>query len=54
MMGRQSSDQDRLFYSFDLEAIVPTDHLLRGIGTVLDRLAAALEIMPTPARLGPG
>jgi transposase len=36
MMGRQSSDQDRLFYSFDLEAIVPMDHLLRGIDNFLD------------------
>ena len=36
MMGRQSSDQDRLFYSFDLETIVPLDHLLRGIDNFLD------------------
>lgn len=36
MMGRQSIDQDRLFYNFDLEAIVPADHLLRGIDEFLD------------------
>jgi transposase len=36
MMGRQSSGQDRLFYSFNLEAHVPQDHLLRSIDRHLD------------------
>jgi len=36
MMGRQASDQRQLFYAFDLEAVVPADHLLRGIDAVLD------------------
>ena len=36
MMGRQCSGQDRLFYSFNLEAHVPSNHLLRGIDQFLD------------------
>jgi len=36
MMGQQSGAQDRLFYSFNLDAHVPADHLLRGIDHVLD------------------
>jgi transposase len=36
MMGRQASGQKQLFYAFDLEAVVPRDHLLRGIDVCLD------------------
>ena len=36
MMGRQSGCQDQLFYSFDLDAHVPSDHLLRGIDRFVD------------------
>jgi transposase len=36
MMGQQNGAQDRLFYSFNLDAHVPADHLLRGIDRVLD------------------
>jgi hypothetical protein len=36
MMGQQGSDQDQLFYSFNLDARVPVDHLLRRIDRVLD------------------
>lgn len=36
MMGQQAGAQDRLFYSFSLEAHVPADHLLRGIDRFLD------------------
>ena len=36
MMGCQSGTQDSLFYSFDLDAVVPSDHLLRGIDVFLD------------------
>ena len=35
MMGQQTSDQRQLFYAFDLEMVVPGDHLLRGIDAVL-------------------
>jgi transposase len=36
MMGRLSRDQERLFYSFHLDEVVPDDHLVRAIATVLD------------------
>ena len=36
MMGHQSDSQDKLFYSFNLEAYVPQNHLLRGIHQFLD------------------
>ena len=36
MMGRQSGGQKKLFYSFNLDEHVPSDHLLRGIDQFLD------------------
>jgi hypothetical protein len=36
MMGQNSSNQNRLFYSFNIEDHVPTNHLLRGIDQFLD------------------
>ncbi len=36
MMGALGGRQDRLFYEFDLEDMVPSDHLLRKIDAVLD------------------
>ena len=36
MMGEPVCRQDRLFYEFDPEDIVPADHLLRRIDAVLD------------------
>jgi hypothetical protein len=36
MMGTEGSDQNRLFYSFNLDEHVPADHLLRGIDRFLD------------------
>jgi transposase len=36
MMGQQSSGQDRLFYSFNLEEHIPQKHLLRGIDQCID------------------
>ncbi len=36
MMGAPVGRQDRLFYEFDLEEMVPSDHLLRKIDAVLD------------------
>jgi transposase len=35
-MGLQGSNQERLFYSFNLEAHVSLDHLLRDIDRFLD------------------
>ncbi len=36
MMGRQLGGQEHLFYSFDLESVIPQKHLLRGIDRCLD------------------
>ena len=36
MMGRQSGGQKKLFYSFNLDDHIPSDHLLRGIDQFLD------------------
>ncbi len=36
MMGEPVGRQDRLFYAFDLEDMVPADHLLRRIDAALD------------------
>jgi transposase len=36
MMGRGSQDQGQLFYSFNLEEVVPDDHQVRAIARVLD------------------
>src|SRR5580765_971480 len=36
MMGPHSGNQDRLFYAFNLDDQVPSDHLLRGIDQCLD------------------
>jgi transposase len=36
MMGQNGGNQNRLFYSFNLEDHVPASHLLRGIDKVLD------------------
>jgi transposase len=36
MMGSQTSGQERLFYSFNLDDHIPANHLLRGIDRFLD------------------
>src|SRR6476646_5553514 len=36
MMGRLEQDQGQLFYSFCLEDVVPDDHEVRAIASVLD------------------
>ena len=36
MMGQHGGNQDRLFYSFNLDSHVPADHLLRSIDRFLD------------------
>ena len=36
MMGRLDSSQDRFFYNFSLDDVVPADHLVRRIDAVLD------------------
>ena len=36
MMGLLDRDQKQLFYAFDLDDAVPSDHLVRQIARVLD------------------
>ena len=36
MMGRREDGQGQFFYSFDLDKVVPPDHLVRQIGAALD------------------
>jgi hypothetical protein len=46
MMGRQDGGQRRFFYEFDLDAVVPADHLVLQIGAVLDLSWVHKELAP--------
>jgi transposase len=46
MLGRISRDQGQLFYSFNLEEIVPDDHLVRAIARILDLSWVRAELAP--------
>jgi transposase len=48
MMGRQTGDQNRLFYSFNLEERVPEHHLLRRINPVVTGVLAELRTKLQP------
>lgn len=52
MMGRQAGDQRQLFYAFDLETVVPDDHLLRGIDAVLDLSDLRAHLSPFYSHTG--
>ncbi len=52
MMGEPLGRQDRLFYAFDLEDMVPVDHLLRRIDAVLDLSWLRSELAPYYSHLG--
>jgi len=52
MMGEPVGRQDRLFYEFDLEDMVPDDHLLRRIDSVLDLTWLRDEMKPHYSHLG--
>lgn len=52
MMGAPVGRQDRLFYEFDLEDMVPGDHLLRRIDAVLDLSWLRREMAPHYSHLG--
>ncbi len=52
MMGAPVGRQDRLFYEFDLEDMVPADHLLRRIDAVLDLSWLRDELKPHYSHLG--
>ncbi len=46
MMGRRNQDQGQLFYSFDLDEVVPGDHLVREIAAVIDLSWVHSELAP--------
>jgi transposase len=52
MMGRLERDQEQLFYSFCLEEVVPDDHQVRAIATVLDLSWVYGELSPHYPALG--
>ncbi len=52
MMGEPIGRQERLFYEFDLEDVVPDDHLLRKIAAVLDLSWLRGELRPHYSHLG--
>jgi transposase len=52
MMGQQGGAQDRLFYSFNLNDHVPSDHLLRGIDRFLDLSDLRKHLAPFYSHIG--
>jgi transposase len=52
MMGQQGGAQDRLFYSFNLNDHVPSDHLLRGIDHFLDLSGLRKHLAPFYSHIG--
>ncbi len=52
MMGRSSQDQEQLFYSFNLEAVVPDDHQVRAIASVLGLSRVRAELAPYYSHTG--
>ena len=46
MMGRRKVGQDQFFYSFDLDKMLPPDHLVRQIDDVLDLSWVHKELAP--------
>ncbi len=52
MMGRLNRDQDQLFYSFNLDDAVPSDHLVRKIAAVLDLSWVHTELAGHYSNLG--
>ena len=52
MMGAPVGRQDRLFYEFDLEDMVPGDHLLRRIDAALDLSWLRVEMKAHYSHLG--
>ncbi len=52
MMGQSVGGQDRLFYEFNLEDRIPTNHLLRRIDAVLDLSWLRDELAPSYSHTG--
>ena len=52
MMGRQTGNQQSLFYDFCLEEHVPQDHLLRRIAAALDLSGVRQQLAPYCSTMG--
>ena len=52
MMGPAVGQQDRLFYEFNLEDVIPANHLLRRIDAVLDLSWLRAELAPLYSHTG--
>ena len=52
MMGRRERGQGQFFYRFDLDKVVPTDHLVRQIDGVLDLDWVHKELAPYYSHTG--
>ncbi len=52
MMGRLETDQARFFYSYRLDELVPADHLVRKLDTVLDLSWVRAELAPYYSHTG--
>jgi len=52
MMGQRRRGQERLFYEFSLDEIVPADHMVRRIDAVLDTSWVHRELAPFYSSLG--
>jgi transposase len=52
MMGRRERGQGQFFYSFDLDKVVPADHLVRQIDGVLDLDWVHQELAPYYSHTG--
>jgi transposase len=52
MMGRRKVGQGQFFYSFDLDKVVPPDHLVRQIDAILDLSWVHKELAPYYSHTG--
>jgi transposase len=52
MMGRRQDTQGQFFYSFDLDRVVPPDHLVRRIASLLDLGWVHKELAPYYSHTG--
>ena len=52
MIGRREDVQDQFFYAFDLDKVVPPDHLVRQIDSVLDLSWVHKELAPYYSHTG--
>jgi transposase len=52
MMGRREVGQGQFFYSFDLDKVVPPDHLVRQVDSVLDLSWVHKELAPYYSHTG--